>query len=461
MGLTAEEIKIKLGLDDRVLDEGTRQAFAKLAKMGKEAHAAWYEHGEKPARAYKKAIHEITSEFPLLGNAARIALSPIGGAMAVATTAAIYFKRELHDINELLGKIGKSNAEPIGNVKSARRATARQDAADAERAREEDPGGDSITELMRLAITPEQKQALLPEILRRRAASERKNTAYNSSAGLAGRSASRFAANKAEENLKSLSKQLSEAEGQLPAAEEKEKKTLDMQRRVGFLGPGAVGAAGAAMEAVNPQAIETAQSLRAAIKNYKAAIEQESNTREDIKEKLDNEARAHEKEVHNLEKLDAARTELLNHIKDQNKLQAVYNQQMGYALKQQAEQKAANFTPGLQELAGYRGPYGAIARESLLARDAAKRSLGFASPEELQNLRMGASAAWNDLRGDIAGAKTPGDRNKAFRRYGERMDSMLTGHSTPEHHLEVIAEHIKELNEKAKGEGLIIRGPEQ
>src|SRR5690348_16921928 len=102
MPLTEEEIRLKLGLDSKEIDEGTRRALEKIVKFGKESEKAFYEHGEKPARAFHKALHQLTEQMPLLGRAASIALSPIGGVLAGATAAAAYFRDMLKDVNERL-----------------------------------------------------------------------------------------------------------------------------------------------------------------------------------------------------------------------------------------------------------------------------------------------------------------------------------------------------------------------
>src|SRR5690348_14949405 len=98
MALTEEEIRLKLGLDSKEIDEGTRRALEKIVKFGKESEKAFYEHGEKPARAFHKALHQLTEQMPLLGGAARIALSPIGGTLALATTAAVSLHQALERV---------------------------------------------------------------------------------------------------------------------------------------------------------------------------------------------------------------------------------------------------------------------------------------------------------------------------------------------------------------------------
>lgn len=460
MSLTAEEIRIKLGLDDKELDEGTRRALANLSKLGKESKATWYEHGEKPAKAFKKALHEITDQFPLLGGAARLALSPIGGTIALATTAALHFKKVLEDINERLDKIGESNAKPVGNVRAAMRAAARGNSADRERAREEDPGGDSISEMIRTATTSEQRQRVLTEILRRRAATERRVVGYNSD--FRSRDRDRLSIAKADENIKSMTKDLADAEALMPAIEASEKSAgaAATDKPIGagqlLLNPALAGLE--IQASIARQAKLTADSQRAKIKSLTDNIQQESDTRDNLKEKLDESAKAHDKETQTLAKLEAARQELLDKIKVQNQAQALYNQQISILNKRQHDVMDAAYTPGLQEMAGYSGPGGALAREALAAREYAKRSLSLATPGELYALRQGAGAAFNSLRASLRSAHTGADRNRAFRSYGESINHLLTGRITPEHALEGILQEIKALNQKASADGLIVQG---
>jgi hypothetical protein len=169
---------------------------------------------------------------------------------------------------------------------------------------------------------------------------------------------------------------------------------------------------------------------------------------------------AHKQDIDRLKDLDAARKTLEQQTLQQAYLQQAYNEREARLLQQQQRAKDAPFTPGLGELASYRGQYGFLAREVLAGRDYAKREQGFADPEELAHLRSEYGTISADFGSDMRSARTHAARRKAFQRYSERVQGLLTGHVSPEQQLEQIANELKTLNEKAKNEGLVVRGPD-
>ena len=108
--LTEEEIRIKLGLDSSELDSGTRRALQNIPNFGKESERSFV-HGEKAARGFHKVIHELSDQVPLLGNALRIAISPIGGMFAVAAAGIAGATRYLEEFNNKLDETAAKNAE--------------------------------------------------------------------------------------------------------------------------------------------------------------------------------------------------------------------------------------------------------------------------------------------------------------------------------------------------------------
>lgn len=112
MPLTEEEIRIKLGLDTQELDSGTRNALAKIASFGKESHNHFL-HADSAAKGFKKTMHELTEQAPVLGYALRAAISPVGAAFALAAAGIGYATKSLEEFNKKLDETAAKNARPI------------------------------------------------------------------------------------------------------------------------------------------------------------------------------------------------------------------------------------------------------------------------------------------------------------------------------------------------------------
>jgi hypothetical protein len=464
MGLTVEEIKIKLGLDSQELDEGTRKALSKIAGFGNEAHKSFL-HAESGGRAFHKVLHQLTEQSPLLGNAMRLALSPIGGMFAIITAAAVGLHQEIEKLNGVMDKFDKFTGGKIGNVMAAMRTAGRGNAADRRRGEKEtDEFSDPLSDLIHSAKTTTEKRSALGMVDSARTSTARDVLGYNS--GQSSRDKARLIIAKADEQLKSLEAQRAEVSG-IASSTEGSAQTVKDAQQGGLWEKASAGV----KYAISGGGLMTERNLHeSAVASQKALEEQikrETETRDKLTDSLADEKEKHDEDVSKLKKLDAARQTLTEaieesakHEKEKASKQALYNNAIGAAMRNQSEAQNAPYTPGLQEMAGYRGPYGEIARQSLAARDAAKQSLSLATPEDLAKLRTGYNEAGNTLRTDLAGATTAQGRNKAFQRYDQSLQGLLGGRVTPEHNLEVIAEHIKQLNEKASGEGLKIQGTE-
>lgn len=111
--MTEEEVRIKLGLDTRELDSGTRRALQNISGFGQEAHKSFL-HGDNAAKGFKKTIHELSDQVPLLGNALRLAISPVGGMFALAASGIAAATAALDKFNEKLDATGKFNAQGTG-----------------------------------------------------------------------------------------------------------------------------------------------------------------------------------------------------------------------------------------------------------------------------------------------------------------------------------------------------------
>jgi preprotein translocase subunit SecD len=202
------------------------------------------------------------------------------------------------------------------------------------------------------------------------------------------------------------------------------------------------------------------EAAESAIPRLKAAIAKETKQRDAIAEQMKDEEDAHKHDLETLKDLDTARKTLQQQTLNQAYLEQAYNERRGILLQHEQRAKDAPFTPGLGELASYRGPYGFLAREVLAGRDRAKQESGFADPEEMAALRSEYGTISRDFGTDYRSATTHAARRKAFQRYSERVQGLLTGHVSPEMQLEQIHLELKQLNDQARKEGLVVRGPD-
>ena len=75
--------------------------------------AAGFLHHSNGAKEFKKSLHELTDQVPVVGLAFKALLSPIGATLTGATMLFDYFKKQLADWNAELDKAEARNAKPI------------------------------------------------------------------------------------------------------------------------------------------------------------------------------------------------------------------------------------------------------------------------------------------------------------------------------------------------------------
>jgi len=114
-GMTAEEISIKLNID---ISDAEKMRRA-LTETGKEAHKSFL-HGDSAAKGFKKTLHELSDQIPVLGYGLRALISPIGAAFAVAAAGIGYATEKLNEFNKKMDETAAKNAEPISSPKASK-----------------------------------------------------------------------------------------------------------------------------------------------------------------------------------------------------------------------------------------------------------------------------------------------------------------------------------------------------
>lgn len=104
----AEEIAVKLNIDVTDAEKMRRS----LTDAGKEGHSSFL-HADSAAKGFRKTLHELSDQIPILGYGLRALISPIGAAFALAATGIGYATKALEDFNKKLDETGKLNAQPI------------------------------------------------------------------------------------------------------------------------------------------------------------------------------------------------------------------------------------------------------------------------------------------------------------------------------------------------------------
>lgn len=106
--MNVEEILVKLGLDMSPFSRGMREAKAEAESSSKK-----FEFLGMNMRELRKSANELGREFPLLGKAAMLAITPIGAAVGIAIAAFGYFKTQIDAMNASFDAMGERNAEAL------------------------------------------------------------------------------------------------------------------------------------------------------------------------------------------------------------------------------------------------------------------------------------------------------------------------------------------------------------
>src|SRR5690348_9725609 len=83
MGMTREEVLVKLNMDASQLDEQTKRSLSNLAEGAKEHHK-WWQHAGSSGREYHKILQQIGEMSPGLEAGVKLFINPLVGGLAAA-----------------------------------------------------------------------------------------------------------------------------------------------------------------------------------------------------------------------------------------------------------------------------------------------------------------------------------------------------------------------------------------
>jgi hypothetical protein len=120
-----EQILLKLGIDQSQVGPGLSDFRGKVNTATKEASEA-FNKVTHSGRGFKKVLGDLSEQSPILGAALRMAISPVGGTLMVASIAFAYFNKKMEEGTARLDSLGKISGMAFGNVKAAAKEAARE-----------------------------------------------------------------------------------------------------------------------------------------------------------------------------------------------------------------------------------------------------------------------------------------------------------------------------------------------
>ena len=120
MGETSrEEIAAKMSMDTEPFSRAINKSKSSMAEFA-ESGKSGFVRAEEGGRQFHKLIEKITEQSPMMGNALKLAISPIAGTIALASAGMAYFQKQLASLNEVLDRFGSTNAKRIGDAKAVK-----------------------------------------------------------------------------------------------------------------------------------------------------------------------------------------------------------------------------------------------------------------------------------------------------------------------------------------------------
>jgi DNA repair exonuclease SbcCD ATPase subunit len=399
----AEEIAVKLNIDVTDAEKMRRS----LTSAGNEAHKSFI-HGDNAARGFKKTLHELSEQIPILGWALRFAISPIGATFAAVASGIGLAAKALGGFNEKLMETAKINVEAITGKRIIGDDTTRWSGG-IENAR----GLEEYYKKRLAAMAP--KRAEWQQI-----EAEGGANWFTDQATSAGEA---FGLGRGAIADAWASKRYTEA-----------KKNLDL------------------MDDYQRKLDEILQKR----KDLEDLEKEEKKDLEDAKKEMEKRAELEKKRAEALEKQG-------KEIEQQWMRQSAYDHTRAGLVERARAAVNEGYIPDVSQLAETNTPYGYIARELAAAKRGAQYSMGLANPGELTSLQADQSSAYQTLLSEGNAAYQKGDAKglaAAYQRYGQKMQSLLGGRSTVNQSLDAILREMQNLNAKANGEGLVVQGAE-
>jgi len=464
--MTVEELLFKMGIDSSGLEQGLRKAKVQLAGFKEESEKTFL-HAGSAARAFHKNLEALNEAVPGLGTALQFALNPVTGILAGIALGFGYAKKKLEEYNQELDKTAEKNAKPIFGQDQVDKLKGKQrelidDQKEWQRQLTEGDPIKKLTDSINQQTTATGKLAqtakVLPELYKD----------YGQALKDANEAAVKHT--KLQEGLAKGPANLAEAQRQLDDLRKRGPEKPEVQLNGPTFGP-------ASGQYYVEQQRKVEEERQTKVQQYnrsiQVAIDNVNKARQAIADHEDEERKTSKELSEYRKKTEKAREAIESVAGEQKKLaettknaQALYDLKIGQLLQKQTEEREAPYKSGsLSELGQYNTPYGQIAREIGLARNASKFLGAQMSPQDMAQVQQQILGVQGEARADLAAAgNDPQKRASAISKYGRSLEDILTGKGVnPEaRHLESIQNEIKDFNARSKlgSEGLVIRGPD-
>lgn len=114
-----EEIITRIGTDLTGVDSGLKSWKQKSEEASEGVQKSFIKAGSA-SKAFKNVLNDATAQFPILGAAAKLAISPIVGLLGIAGTAMVFLKEKIDSANESFKKFTEDASKPIGDIQKVK-----------------------------------------------------------------------------------------------------------------------------------------------------------------------------------------------------------------------------------------------------------------------------------------------------------------------------------------------------
>src|SRR2546430_826100 len=116
--MDVEELQIRMGMNTSEVQTGFGRISSGFTGFKHDMEGAGF-HVEGVGRTFKRVLHSISDESPLLGTAIRLAFNPIVGSMLGAVTVFKLFHTAMKAFEKELDEAAERMAKPFANVREA------------------------------------------------------------------------------------------------------------------------------------------------------------------------------------------------------------------------------------------------------------------------------------------------------------------------------------------------------
>src|ERR1017187_4483027 len=125
MSVVLEELLLKLKVDPSQVGPALKEFENQVGHAAKEGHK-WFQHVGSSGRAFHRIMQEMSQQSPILGNALRIALSPIGGTLMAAGAAFAYLNKKIEEGNARLDEMASINKSVFHDIRDGAAAATKE-----------------------------------------------------------------------------------------------------------------------------------------------------------------------------------------------------------------------------------------------------------------------------------------------------------------------------------------------